>query len=70
MSGEKQDLRVITYMCPTHPVELYELILELLEKAIDCHSVLQYESRSPGPLSGRPDPFINNKVDLGMLFMY
>lgn len=67
MSDEKQDLRVITYMCPTHPVELYELILELLETAIDCHTVLQYESRSPGPLSGRPDPFINNKIDLAFM---
>lgn len=69
MSGEKQELRIVTYMCPTHPVEIYELILELLEEAIGCHTVLQYESRSPGPLAGRPDPFTNNKIDLGMFFL-
>ncbi|XP_034832011.1 phosphonates-binding periplasmic protein-like [Maniola hyperantus] len=64
MSVGKLELRVATYMCPTHPVELYELILELLEDAVDCHAVLQYESRSPGPIPGRPDPFTNNKIDL------
>lgn len=68
MSKVKQELRVITYMCPTHPVELYELVLELLEGSLDCHAVLQYESRSPGPIPGRPDPFSTNKIDLGMNF--
>ncbi|CAH0715463.1 unnamed protein product, partial [Brenthis ino] len=67
MSKVKQELCVITYMCPTHPVELYELVLELLEEALDCHAVLQYESRSPGPIPGRPDPFSTNKVDLAFM---
>ncbi|KPJ08525.1 hypothetical protein RR48_12278 [Papilio machaon] len=65
MSEEKLELRTVTYMCPTHPVQLYELILELLEDAMDCHTTLQYESRSPGPLRDRPDPFNSNKIDLG-----
>lgn len=65
MSEEKFDLRVVTYMSPAHPIQLYELILELLESAIDCYTTLQYESRSPGPLPERPDPFLKNKVDLG-----
>lgn len=65
MSGEKLELRTVTYMCPTHPVQLYELILELLEDAMDCYTTLQYESRSPGPLRDRPDPFSSDKIDLG-----
>lgn len=65
MSEEKCELRVVTYMCPTHSVQLYELILELLEEALDCYATLQYESRAPGPLAGRPDPFGTDKVDLG-----
>ncbi|XP_050350828.1 uncharacterized protein LOC126773757 [Nymphalis io] len=67
MSEEKLELRIITYMCPTHPVEIYELIIELLEEALDCHTILQYESRSPGPIIGRPDPFIRNKIDLAFM---
>lgn len=65
MSQTKPELRVVTYMCPTHPVQLYELILELLEEALDCHTTLQYESRSPGPFTDRPDPFSTDKVDIG-----
>ncbi|XP_014367199.2 uncharacterized protein LOC106717795 [Papilio machaon] len=67
MSEEKLELRTVTYMCPTHPVQLYELILELLEDAMDCHTTLQYESRSPGPLRDRPDPFNSNKIDLAFM---
>ncbi|CAG5045916.1 unnamed protein product [Parnassius apollo] len=67
MSKSISELRTITYMCPTHPVQLYELILELLEDTLGCHTTLQYESRSPGPLRDRPDPFISDKVDLGFM---
>lgn len=63
--SEKLDLRIVTYMCPTHPIEFYELILELFEEALNCYTTLQYESRSSGPLPDRPDPFLNNKVDIG-----
>ncbi|XP_049873239.1 uncharacterized protein LOC126371878 [Pectinophora gossypiella] len=67
MPNEKVELRVVTYMCPTHPVQLYELILELLEDALGCYTTLQYESRTPGPFPDRPDPFTTNKVDLAFM---
>ncbi|XP_026761716.2 uncharacterized protein LOC113520552 [Galleria mellonella] len=67
MSTEKPELRIATYMCPTHPVQLYELIMELLEEALECYTTLQYESRKPGPFTDRPDPFINDKVDLAFM---
>lgn len=54
-------------MCPSHPVQLYELILELLEDALGCYTTLQYESRSPGPLPDRPDPFSTGKADLAFM---
>lgn len=63
--SSKTELRIVTYMCPTHPVQLYELIIELLESALNCYTTLQYESRTPGPFPDRPDPFSNDKVDLG-----
>ncbi|KAG6452812.1 uncharacterized protein LOC115445196 [Manduca sexta] len=67
MSDTKSELRIVTYMCPTHPVQLYELIQELLEETLDCYTTLQYESRSPGPLPDRPDPFSTDKVDLAFM---
>uniref|UniRef100_A0A2A4IXQ0 Solute-binding protein family 3/N-terminal domain-containing protein n=1 Tax=Heliothis virescens TaxID=7102 RepID=A0A2A4IXQ0_HELVI len=67
MAQNKQELSVVTYMCPSHPVQLYELILELLEDALGCYTTLQYESRSPGPLSDRPDPFSTGKADLAFM---
>lgn len=70
MAQNKQELRIVTYMCPTHPVQLYELILELLEDALDCYTTLQYESRSPGPLPDRPDPFSTDKADLGKFYIF
>lgn len=69
MAENKSDLRVVTYMCPSHPVQLYELILELLEENLDCYATLQYESRSPGPLPDRPDPFSADKADLGKSYL-
>jgi hypothetical protein len=58
-------LRIATYMCPSQPIELYELIMEVLETALHCHTTLIYEARGSGPLPGRPDPFINDQVDIG-----
>ncbi|XP_063825646.1 uncharacterized protein LOC135075208 [Ostrinia nubilalis] len=67
MSNQKSELRIITYMCPTHPVQLYELIMELLEESLGCYTSLQYESRTPGPFRDRPDPFTSDKVDLAFM---
>ncbi|VVC86665.1 unnamed protein product [Leptidea sinapis] len=67
MAECKLELRIATYMCPTHPVELYELIMQLLEESLDCYATLQYESRSPGPIPERPDPFETDKVDIAFM---
>lgn len=67
MAQNREELRIVTYMCPTHPVQLYELILELLEEELNCYTTLQYESRSPGPLANRPDPFSTDNVDMAFM---
>lgn len=54
-------------MCPSHPVQLYEVILELLEQSLECYTTLQYESRAPGPFPDRPNPFSTNKIDLAFM---
>ncbi|CAG9561830.1 unnamed protein product [Danaus chrysippus] len=61
------ELRIVNYMSPAHPVDLYVLIMEMLESELGCYATLQYESRSPGPIPERPNPFTNNKVDLGFM---
>ncbi|KDR08778.1 uncharacterized protein LOC110839251 isoform X2 [Zootermopsis nevadensis] len=65
MENPQPKLRIITYMCPSHPVELYELILQYLEEETGCEASLLYESRSPGQLSDRLDPFTDDSADIG-----
>ncbi|KAK7791848.1 hypothetical protein R5R35_011051 [Gryllus longicercus] len=67
MSAKKSKLRVITYMCPSHPVELYELLIRYLEEELNCEGYLLYESRNTGPLPDRVDPFTDNIVDIAFM---
>jgi len=67
MTNSRPKLRIITYMCRSHAVELYELIMQYLENETGCEVLLLYESRGPGPLSDRVDPFTDNSVDMGEL---
>ncbi|XP_046389623.1 uncharacterized protein LOC124158530 [Ischnura elegans] len=67
MPPTKPRLRIITYMCPGHPVELYETYLKYLEDALGCESMLIYESRSSSQLKDRDDPFSADLVDLAFL---
>nr|CAD7396157.1 unnamed protein product [Timema poppensis] len=63
----KPKLRLVTYMCPSHPVELYELVLQYLEEQVGCEATLMYESRAAGPLPDRVDPFTSDTVDIAFL---
>ena len=67
MANSKPKLRIITHMSPSHPVELYKLITQYLEEETGCEASLLFESRGPGPLSDRVDPFSDNSVDMGEL---
>uniref|UniRef100_A0A1B6E2R6 Solute-binding protein family 3/N-terminal domain-containing protein n=1 Tax=Clastoptera arizonana TaxID=38151 RepID=A0A1B6E2R6_9HEMI len=63
----RQKLRIITYMCPSHPVEMYEMLMSYLEEELKLDAHLIYESRSPGPLQDRVDPFTDDTVDLAFV---
>lgn len=63
-------LRIITYMCPSHPVEMYELLMNYLEEELDVEATLVYETRAGGPLPGRCDPFTDDTIDLGNYYMH
>ncbi|KAK7079177.1 hypothetical protein SK128_001481 [Halocaridina rubra] len=49
MEENKNILRLATYMCPSLPVEYYELLAEYLESQLNIQTVLLYNSRRYGP---------------------
>lgn len=67
MSSDKK-LRLITYMSPGIPVELYETIGDYLEQETGMETTLLYESRWAGPPANRKDPFTMDEVDIGKSF--
>lgn len=58
-------LRAVTYLCPSLPVELFQAILELLEEETGLQATLLYDWRAEGPAEAKPSPFLTNDVDIG-----
>lgn len=65
MASSPRQLRIGTYLCPSLPVELFQLLAEFLEEDLGCETSLMYEWRAAGPIPNRADPFLNNILDLG-----
>ncbi|XP_065562210.1 uncharacterized protein LOC136028351 isoform X1 [Artemia franciscana] len=61
-----ETLRILTYMCPSHPVELYQTIVEYLESKLNKPCELLYEWRGSGPESGVPDPFKSTSAGIAV----
>ncbi|XP_050420941.1 uncharacterized protein LOC126833564 [Adelges cooleyi] len=62
----EKSLRLITYLVPSHPVELYECIAHFLEDELKLKATLFYESRDSIDLfETRSDPFTINEADIG-----
>jgi hypothetical protein len=64
-TNNKLKLSLGTYLCPSLPVELFQLLAEFLEQDLECEVTLVYEWRASGPLPDRADPFADNTVHLG-----
>lgn len=62
---DQAPLRIISYLVPGLPVELFETIAHYLEAVINRPSLLIYESRYTGPHPKQHDPFRSNTADLG-----
>ncbi|XP_030847470.1 uncharacterized protein LOC591494 [Strongylocentrotus purpuratus] len=60
-------LRLMTYLCPGLPVEIFEMVAHYLEEKMKCPVYLIYESRWPGPPADRPDPFTLDDVDIAFM---
>lgn len=70
MAENQRPLRLMTYLVPGLPVELFETIAQYLEATLQQQTMLIYESRFNGPLSSRVDPFKADLADLGKFFIY
>ncbi|XP_060561634.1 uncharacterized protein LOC132721365 [Ruditapes philippinarum] len=67
MSDSKEKLRLVTYLSPGIPVEIFETLMNYLEEVTGRDAYLRYESRWPGPPADRTDPFTDNEVDIGFM---
>jgi hypothetical protein len=70
MSNSKEKLRLVTYLSPGIPVEIFETLMNYLEEVTGRDAYLRYESRWPGPPADRTDPFTDNEVDIGKINCY
>jgi ABC-type phosphate/phosphonate transport system substrate-binding protein len=60
-------LRLISYLAPSIPAGLYELIArDLAERCGDATDLI-FEERISGPLAGDEDPFASGAADVGFL---
>ncbi|ELU14922.1 hypothetical protein CAPTEDRAFT_227826 [Capitella teleta] len=60
-------LRLMTYLSPGIPLELYQVYQHYLEEVLQRSTILMVESRCSGPLADRPNPFTTNQVDVGFI---
>lgn len=66
-STESKKLRLITYLSPGIPVEVFETYMNYIEEITGCEAYLIYESRWSGPPEGRVDPFTADEVDIAFM---
>jgi ABC-type phosphate/phosphonate transport system substrate-binding protein len=62
-----QWLRIITYLSPSIPAELYELIARDLGEQCGVAAELAFEERISGPLDGDDNLFARGAADVGFL---
>src|SRR5437867_13159854 len=60
-------LRVLTYLAPSIPLGLFELVIERLRRVLGVRATLRAEARHSGPPPDIPDPFSADEADLAFL---
>jgi phosphonate transport system substrate-binding protein len=60
-------LRLISYLAPSIPAALYELIARDVAEQCGVATDVVFEERISGPLAGDYDPFASGDVDLGFV---
>ncbi|KAK6184478.1 hypothetical protein SNE40_006946 [Patella caerulea] len=66
-SGPTGKLRLITYLSPGIPIQLFETILHYLEEVTGREGYIIQESRWSGPPAERVDLFTSDDVDIGFM---
>ncbi|XP_053374947.1 uncharacterized protein LOC123533623 [Mercenaria mercenaria] len=66
-SKEMEKLRLVTYLSPGIPVEIFETFMNYQEEVTGRDAYLIYESRWSGPPADRTDPFTANEVDIAFM---
>ncbi|XP_048761568.2 uncharacterized protein LOC125670435 [Ostrea edulis] len=66
MSTPKK-LRMVTYLSPGIPIQVFEVLLHYLEEVTGLEGYLITESRWSGPPTGRSDPFTDDIADIGFM---
>jgi len=59
-------LRLVTYLSPSMPLELYQTYQYYLEEALGCETLLSVETRWSSPPSDKLNPFTEDQVDIGL----
>lgn len=62
-----QKLRLMTYLSPGVPIQVFELLLHYLEEVTGMEGYLITESRWSGPPAERRDPFTDDVADIGIV---
>ena len=60
-------LRILTYLAPSIPEELFALVGRHIEEAAGVATAVDFETRISGPLDGDDDPFADGRVDIGFV---
>lgn len=61
-------LRLITYLIPSLPLELFQTYQYYFEEVFGCETLLSVETRWSAPPRDRVNPFTSDAVDIGMQF--
>jgi len=60
-------LRIITYLAPSIPEELFALVGRHIEETSGVPTAVDFETRISGPLDGDDDPFADGRADIGFV---
>jgi len=67
MSSERSPLRALTYLAPSLPFELFEILSDVISDVTGREVQLSVEDRHSGPMHSDHDPFAAGEIDLAFL---
>lgn len=65
--ASRRELRLLTYLAPGIPLELFEAVRRHLEDALDLSVRLESRCDVSAPRPDEPDPFSSDEADVGFL---